>query len=314
MPAAPRSDRQVRSRSRAVSPGERARPRGPVSIAPASSKLKATRGVALTAPMVGTAVAMLVALVLVAGLATGGRAGHLARGAMRVADGAGHFIAATRGLIAGPFAPAGFRVGPVHLQGASASSRDEIRRAAAIRPGDPIWGLDLNAIRDRVERVGWVEKARVIRLLPDTVVVAVTERPVMAIWQHGGRTDVIVADGRVVAGVKPDQFKNLPLIIGEGANDRALALLPSVRSRPRLASRLMALRRVDQRRWDLLLKDGGVIQLDGADESGSLARLDRLDRESKILDLGLARIDLRNSKFTVVRPRGETGRPDSNGV
>ena len=76
--------------------------------------------------------------------------------------------------------------------------------------------------------MGWVEKARVIRLLPDTVVVAVTERPVMAIWQHGGRTDVIVADGRVVAGVKPDQFKNLPLIIGEGANDRALALLPSL--------------------------------------------------------------------------------------
>jgi hypothetical protein len=45
-----------------------------------------------------------------------------------------------------------------------------------------------------------------------------------------------------------------------------------------------------------------------------LARLDRLDRDSKILDVPLARIDLRDPHFTVVRPRGPAPSVVSHGV
>ncbi len=314
MPAAPLSDGHVRSRPRVASPADRARPRAPASIVPASSKLKAARAVGLTVSMAGAVAALLLVLILVAALATGGRGGQAIVAAQRVADGASRLAAMARTMIQGRFATLGFQVGPVHLQGASAASRDEILQAAAIKPGDPIWGIDLNAIRARVEAVGWVQRARVIRLLPDTLVIAVDERPLMAIWQHAGRRDVIVSDGHVVASVRPDQFKALPLIVGEGANDTASSLLPLVMQRPRLAAHLRAIRRVDHRRWDLLLKDGGVVQLDAADEAGSLARLDRLDRASRILDLGYARIDLRNPDLTVVRPRGGQPRVDSHGV
>jgi cell division protein FtsQ len=66
--------------------------------------------------------------------------------------------------------------------------------------------------------------------------------------------------------------------------------------------------RVDDRRWDLRLKDGGVIMLPPEDEGAALKRLDDLDRTAKILDLGLARIDLRDPEMVVVRPR-ETAAP-----
>ncbi len=44
-------------------------------------------------------------------------------------------------------------------------------------------GLDLNDLRARVESVGWVKEAKVVRLLPDTLFIAVKERPRLAVWR-----------------------------------------------------------------------------------------------------------------------------------
>ena len=314
MPAAPARDRRVKARSRASGPADRSRPRAPRAVMPATSKLKAAHTVGMNAPMAGAAAGLLAVMILVAALATGGRERDVHRAAVQLAQGAEQLWTQGLGVIHGGFADIGFRVAAVHLQGASRASRDEILRAAAIKPGALILDLDLNAVRARVEQVAWVQNARIIRLLPDTLVVAVTERPLMAVWQHHGRRDVIAANGAAVAGVDPGHFTALPLVVGEGANTEAASFLPKLAGRPRLLAHLAAIRRVDRRRWDLILKDGGVIQLAAADEAGSLARLDRLDESAKVLDLGIARLDLRDANFTVARPRGAPATAVSHGV
>jgi cell division protein FtsQ len=106
--------------------------------------------------------------------------------------------------------------------------------------------------------------------------------------------------------VAPGRVTNLPLIVGAGANTAAAALLPLVSARPRLAQRLAALVRVDDRRWNLNLKDGGVILLPAIGEAAALLRLDALDRQARLLDLGFARIDLRDPEMILVRPHGPT--------
>ena len=50
-------------------------------------------------------------------------------------------------------------------------------------------------------------------------------------------------------------------MVGQGADQAAGNILPAVNARPRLRDRLEALVRVDDRRWDLRLKDGSLIQL-----------------------------------------------------
>jgi cell division protein FtsQ len=262
----------------------------------------------------GGAAILLAALILVAALATGGRGGQVLDQGQRLVAETARLGDAAQTLIQGRFAELGFRVADVHLQGASKSSRDEIFKAAAIKPGEPILGLDLDRIRARVEAVGWVEHAKVIRLLPGTLVIAVTERPIMAVWQHRGHRDVVAIDGHVVGSVDPAQFRGLPLVVGDGANVRAASLLPELLKRPRLAARLWAIRRVDDRRWDLILKDGGVVLLPASDEAAALDRLDRLDGAAHVLELGLARLDLRDPEFTVVRPRSAAPTTVSNGI
>jgi cell division protein FtsQ len=212
-------------------------------------------------------------------------------------------LASVKSAIVLRSATLGLRLDHVSLQGASSKSSADILRAAALPEHAPLLALDLNAARRRIEQVGWVKSATVMRLYPDSVVVAVQERHLVAVWQHDGRAGVVDADGAVAAGVDPVAFASLPLVVGDGANLAAAAIIPHVVTRPRLADRLEALVRVDDRRWDLRLKDGAIIQLPATDEEAALIRLDQLDQASRILDLGVSRIDLRDPEMVLVRPR-----------
>jgi cell division protein FtsQ len=152
-----------------------------------------------------------------------------------------------------------------------------------------------------------------MRLWPDTVVISVDQRPLVALWQEGGGTSVIASNGAIVTGVDPARFPALPLVGGPGANTAAAAILPLLSQRPRLWARLRAAVRVDGRRWDLRLADGGIVLLPESGEDAALGRLDRLDVGSGILGLGLARIDLRDPEMVVVRPRGVSPPPAREG-
>jgi cell division protein FtsQ len=200
-------------------------------------------------------------------------------------------------------AAAGFRLADVRLDGASPQSSADILRAANLQKGAPLFALDLGQVRGRIEQVGWVKSVRVMRFYPDSVRIDVVERRLLAVWNDNGRVGVIDSTGVVAPEADPAGFARLPLVVGDGANTAAGHILPLVQQRPRLLARLDALVRVDDRRWDLRLKDGGVVQLPASDEEAALMRLDQLDQASRILDLGFLRIDLRDPQMVQVRPR-----------
>jgi cell division protein FtsQ len=299
MPAAPLGERRGRPKSRITSVANRVRPRR--ASAPVPSKLRAARAVGVRAPAAAAVATLLAALILVAALATGGRGGRFIAAVTQGVRETSRLADTADGLFANDFAGLGFRVASVQLQGASPAAELEVRKAAAIAPGVPILDLDLDAIRARVERVGWVERARVMRLLPDTVLIDVDQRPLAAIWQVDRHRFVVGSGGQIMSRIEPKNFPTLPSIIGPGANVGFEAVLKEISRHPRLAARMAWLRRVDGRRWDVMLRDGAVVLLPETGEGAALSRLDSLDRTARVLDLGLARIDLRNQHFTVIR-------------
>lgn len=193
----------------------------------------------------------------------------------------------------------------VHITGASAEAEPAIQQALGLYAGQPITGLDLGAIRDRVQGVGWVKEARVVRLLPDTLIIEVTEHDRLAVWQVEGQIKVIDTRGQVIDGADARRYPALPLVVGKGADAAAGEVLPLLSQRPRLMSRIDALVRVDERRWDLRLKDGSLIQLPATEQEAALIRLDALDQRERLLDLGFARVDLRTPDEVAVRPTGD---------
>ena len=272
----------------------RARSAARPSAASAPAKIKAARSVGLRPGAALAAAGAIAVVALVAVLATGGR--------WRGAE-ASLFSAADQRL-----AGVGFRVASVHLQGVSAMAQGDILRAAGLRRNEPILGVNLDALRGRLERVGWVKNAQVVRLLPDTLVIAISERTPSAVWQHDGRTLVVDDEGHGIPEADPGHFADLPLVVGQGANQSADEILPLLRARPQLMSRLEALVRVDDRRWDVRLKDGGLIQLPATGADSALIQLDQLEQKARILELGFARIDLRDPELVAVRPK-DAGAP-----
>jgi cell division protein FtsQ len=291
MPAAVRGESRVSAKPRAKTPASsKSKPRaGKPGASYSPAKLGAARGVGLSPWHALLAAGGIVAVALTVTMATGHRAEKLGAS---VSAGVGAQLAGM-----------GFKLKAVHVQGASQMATPDILRAAGIYQDQPLLGLDLEQIRQSVEAVGWVKEARVVRLLPDTLVLAVVERRQLAVWQSGGRSHVIDETGRVIPEANPARFPTLPLIVGPGANEAAAAILPEVAARPRLAERMEALVRVDGRRWDLRMKDGSLVQLPAVDEGAALIQLEQLDQRSRILELGFERIDLRDPAIVAVRPR-----------
>ncbi len=226
--------------------------------------------------------------ILAAVLATGARAERISTAVTE------RFDAVTTGM--------GLKVRQVHVTGASPEAAAAVRAAVGVHADQPIVSLDLAAVRDRVQSVGWVKEARVVRLLPDTLIVDVKEHDRLAVWQVGGKAHVIDAQGLVIEGADAGRYPRLPLVVGKGADQAASDVLPLLAQRPRLMAKIDALVRVDERRWDLRLKDGALIQLPAVDQESALIRLDALDQRERLLDLGFARIDLRTPEEVAVRP------------
>ena len=231
------------------------------------------------------------ALLLVGVLATGARAERIGASVSHGLDNV------TAGM--------GLTLKRVHITGASPEAEPAIQRALGLYSGQPITSLNLNAIRTRVQDVGWVKEARVVRLLPDTLIVEVKEHDRLAVWQEAGRIKVIDNRGQVIDGADARRYPSLPLVVGKGADVAAGEILPLLAQRPRLMGMVDALVRVDERRWDLRLKDGSLIQLPATEQEAALIRLDALDQRERLLDLGFARVDLRTPDEVAVRPAGD---------
>jgi len=253
------------------------------------AKLAATRRVGLS-PLSAVAIAAVVAAI--GGLAIVASDQHVRHFAQQVGADVDQQLTAQ-----------GLRVRAVNIQGASSDAQADIARASGLYRDAPILHVNLETLRHRVEQVGWVKSARVVRLLPDTIVIAVNQRPTFAVWEHGGRALVIDNAGHAIPEADPARFANLPLVVGEGADLASPAILPVVRSHPLVMQHLDALVRVDNRRWDLRMKDGSLIQLPASGEDAALIQLDQLDQKSRILELGFERIDLRDPELVAVRPR-----------
>ena len=287
----------------------------PAGRAPASARAARAREAQATTAKhakqdragLGPRVALAVgALVILGGAAAGLALAHRDRVHAPQADGLAAAPVAHSSPLARLMAPLGFRLARVEVQGAPDLAKADILRAAALVKGQPILGIKLDDLRKRIEAAGWVKDAKVVRLLPDTLVIAVVPRTPLAVWQHLGVAKVVDGEGKVIGDADPGRFSDLPLVVGEGAAEQAGAILPLLRGRPKLMGLVDALIRVDGRRWDLRLKDGAIIQLPAVGEDSALIQLDQLDQKQRLLSLGFERVDLRDPDAIAVRPRPPT--------
>jgi cell division protein FtsQ len=211
-------------------------------------------------------------------------------------------------------ANAGLRVNDVVLSGRQNVDASEILAALDIERGSPIFAMDMNAARERIESLGWVRSAEIARRLPDIVFVRVVERQPLAIWQHDGQAALVDRLGKTIQRSGLDAFAHLPLIVGDGAPEHAAQLIDLLQTYPAVAQAIEAAVRVSERRWNLRLRNGIDVRLPELNISAALTRLNDFQREHALLDRDVVAVDLRVPDRLIVRVgRDSAPRPKAEG-
>lgn len=195
-----------------------------------------------------------------------------------------------------------FVITAIEVPDVSRDLAEQIRIASFVTLPVSSLELDVNAVRDRVQSLAAVERARV-RALPSGVLeIRAIERIPVVVWRSGQGLQLLDQNGVRVAEVdgrlrRPD----LPLIAGDGADQavpEALALLAIAQPE---GSRIRGLVRVGERRWDLMLDRDQVIRLPETDAEAALGRVMALDAQDQLLKRDLTVVDMRDPRRPTIR-------------
>lgn len=189
----------------------------------------------------------------------------------------------------------------VQVVGRQRADAQAILAALGVKRGTPILGVDIDAAKARLEAVPWIRSAAIERLLPNTLFVRLDERAPLALWQHGGKFDLVDQDGNVIAGANVADYPSLPQVVGDGAAAAAPDLITLLDSEPALQRHVTASVRVSGRRWNIDFDNGIEVALpeDGAVDAWH--RLAALDRSDRLLERDVQAIDMRLPDRLVLR-------------
>jgi cell division protein FtsQ len=210
---------------------------------------------------------------------------------------------------------AGFRVKSIDVRGIKRMDPRPVYELAADQKTTAMPLVDVTGIRQRLLEYGWVKDARVSRRFPDTLVIDIVEREPAALWQDEDRLTLIDAEGVVLDRVPVAQMPDLPLLIGKGANEHAVALAALLDKAPALKPQLVSATWVGERRWDLSFQSGETVALPEGGQAAEIAltRFAKEDKSAGLLGRGYLRFDLRiPGKMTVRLPQtpGESQVPE----
>lgn len=205
--------------------------------------------------------------------------------------------------IANAFGRAGFEVKRVDLRGIRNMDRLTVYAIAFDQHSMAMPLVDLDEVRDKLLRYGWVQDARVSRRLPDTLVVDIVERTPAAVWQNQGRLRLIDASGVVLQDVTAAPGTDLPLLIGRDANLHADQFAELLAKAPALKPVIAGATWIGERRWDLRFQSGETLSLpEGQDAAErALVRFARMDTAQRLLGRGFLKFDMRDPTRFVAR-------------
>lgn len=205
---------------------------------------------------------------------------------------------------------AGFAVRHVDVTGVNRMARLPVYAAALDQPSNAMPLVDLRLIRERLLTQPWVADATVSRRLPDTIAINVVERVPVALWQNKGVVRLVDEGGAVLQPVNPDDWPDLPLIVGPDANRQARALMTLLDAAPALKAEMSDAVWIGGRRWDIRFRSGETLALPEGEKAAvrALKLFAQLDGAQGLLKRGFVRFDMRLPDKMVIRVTKEPGK------
>jgi cell division protein FtsQ len=200
-------------------------------------------------------------------------------------------------------AKAGFEVKRVEITGMDRVDQLKVYDIVLAEKDRAMPLVDIDKIRADLIDYGWIKDVRVSRHLPDTLVVAISERKPTAVWQRGGVYSLIDEQGIELEKISRGQIGGLPVINGEGADKQVVALAKLLDSAQSLKDQVVGATWVGNRRWDLRFKTGETLALPEGEKlaAQALVNFTRMDGVHRLLGRDLIHFDLRDPDRAYMR-------------
>ena len=189
----------------------------------------------------------------------------------------------------------GFHLQNIYIIGEKNIQKNIILNSIEPKKYKNIFDVNLIKIHNNLLLNEWIETVQVKRILPNSIKIQITEKKPLAIWQTKLGNKLITKDGSVISIANPNIFKNkLPIIIGEKVNKNAHLIIQILKQIPDLYNNIWSISYINKRRWNVHLKQGLTVLLPKKNIYNAWEKIHFLQKEYRILDLGLIEIDVRN--------------------
>ncbi|MBV7409372.1 cell division protein FtsQ/DivIB [Maritimibacter sp. DP1N21-5] len=195
-----------------------------------------------------------------------------------------------------------FAVKLMAIEGASPVVDGAVRDLLPIDFPVSSFDLDLDAMQARVASLDVIEHVS-LRVRPGGVLeVSVTEREPAVLWRRAGGIDMLDATGHRVASVTERAARpELPMIAGQGADERVREALAILDAAGPITPRIRGLVRIGERRWDIVLDRGQTIQLPEVAPVAALEQVLALDEAQDLLGRDITTVDMRTPARPTLR-------------
>lgn len=201
----------------------------------------------------------------------------------------------------------GLSVDHVSVVGVDGELAEAVRLAAMVEPGENMFRADPHLIKRRVEATRRVVNVSVYRLWPDQIQIYAYPAEPVALWSDGKSWAVVDSLGRQINGLAPENYTNLPKLVGVGGDVAAPDLASALSAIPELSARIQIATRIEERRWNLTFENDVTVRLPvDEDMARALSRLADLQVRTDILDRAVAGLDLRVPERVFIQPSAVT--------
>ncbi|PPQ39978.1 cell division protein FtsQ [Rhodoblastus acidophilus] len=195
----------------------------------------------------------------------------------------------------------GLGIDTVTITGQIELSETQLLKDAGLNGQQSLPFLDADAVRNRLMATPLVKNVHVRKLLPNRLILEITERTPYAVWQRDGIVRIVAADGAPIDEFRNARHSRLPFVVGEDANERIDEYLALLNAAGDLREKVRAGMLVSKRRWTLAMANGVEVMLPETDAATALRQLARLEDESHILEKDIVSLDFRTPGRLFVR-------------
>ena len=167
--------------------------------------------------------------------------------------------------------------------------------------------FDKDSAKLLLEEVGWVKRASIKKIYPNTLSINIIESDPFAIFYNKQGIFLIDIDGEIISS-NPDinKYESLLTVRGEKAEIKLGEIIKEINiSFPEVRNKVNGLEFVDKRRWNLFLSNDLLVKLPDTGINESLKSLKQLFDNKQILDSNIIEVDLRIKGRAIIKVDGE---------